>query len=229
MFYAKSTDKGLFQIGARGEGWGAVNFGLTDPDAMVVRSVAVHPKNSAIVLRAGGTFDDNEFKTLGLGHPATPVETPARIYWITLSAGEKPIRPGKAAELEDFGITSMVFDTERNFVNLATTRGVFYTWGHGTMHARRKLGTSSDRVFIAIGARPFDKWSKLTCAAPFSATEQTPVYVTTERSRKWSLLSESDNGPLSLNAGISCLLPDSRGNNRLYLCNRHGLFKTSDQ
>jgi hypothetical protein len=331
MFYARSTDKGLFQIGARGEGWGTVNFGLTDPDAMAVRSVAVHPKNSAIVLRAGGsvvagelksglwrsedaggswklmtreidfdgsgpttlfgevvmfcpqapnlvvaggetkglflsrdtgktwtnialigeritsmafspqsekkpqaptlvvgTFDDNEFKTLGLGHPATPVEAPARIYWITLSDGEKAIKPGKAAELEDFGITNMVFDTESNFVNLATTRGVFYTWGHGTMHARRKLGTTSDRLFIAIGARPFDKWSKLTCAAPFSGAEKTPVYFTTERSRKWSLLSESDNGPLSLNAGISCLLPDSRGNNRLYLCNRHGIFKTSD-
>ncbi len=309
-----------------------MNSGLTDPDAMAVRSVAVHPGNSSIVLRAGGsvvngklqsglwrsedggdswklmtreidfdgsgpttlfgevmmfcphdpnivvaggetkglfisrdagktwthsalageritsmafspkpdknskaptlvvgTFDDSELKALGLGNPATPVEAPGRIYWFTLTTGEKQIKQSIAAELEDFGITNMVFDTERNFVNLATTRGVFYTWVHGAMHARRKLGTSSDRLFTAIGARPFDKWSKLTCAAPFSSDEQTPIYFTKERSRNWSLLSgTSEKEGFTLNAGISCLLPDSRDNNRLYLCNRHGIIKTTD-
>lgn len=327
MFYARSTDKGLLKIGNRGEGWAAANGGLTTPDAMAVRSVAVHPENSSIVLRAGGngltsglwrsenagaswklmtreidfdgsgpttlfgevmmfcpqdpkivvaggetkglfisrdtgktwthialageritsmafsprpekiskaptlvvgTFDDREFKALGLGNPATPVQAPGRIYWINLTTGEKPIKLSKAAELKNFGITNMVFDTERNFVNLATTRGVFYTWGHGAMHARRKLGTSNDRLYTAIGARAFDKWSKLTCAAPFSGEEPNPIYFTKERSRNWSALSNSDGSTPTLNAGISCLLPDAVNSEAYYLCNRHGIFKTID-
>jgi hypothetical protein len=31
-----------------------------------------------------------------------------------------------------------------------------------------------------------------------------------------------------LNAGISCLIPDAGEDNTLYLCNRHGIFKTTD-
>ena len=327
--FARSVGKGLLKSNDQGETWTAVNKGLTTPDALTVRSVAVHPEDSSIVLRAGGsvvngelksglwrsedggnswklvtreidfdgsgpttlfgevmvfypqdpnlvvtggetkglfisrdagetwtnialageritsmafspqpnkhskaptlvvgTFADSEFEALGLGEPVTPVEAPGRIYWLNLTNDENPIKPTKAAELKGFGITNMIFDTERNFVNLATTRGVFYTWGHGAMHARRKLGTSNDRLFTAIGARPYDKWSKLTCAAPFSGKEQAPVYFTKERSRKWSVLSEKTD--LRLNAGISCILPDQDITTALYLCNIYGIFKTSD-
>ena len=34
---------------------------------------------------------------------------------------------------------------------------------------------------------------------------------------------------LSLNAGISCVLPDCEDENTLYLCNRHGVFKTTNR
>jgi hypothetical protein len=163
----------------------------------------------------------------------TPVEAPGRSYWINLPADAKTIKPTKVCELEDFGITNMVFDTERNFMNFATTRGVYYTWVHCALYAKRKVGTSTDRLFTAIGARPFDKWSKLTCAAPFSDAGQGPVYFTKERSRSWSALSETsrisgERGALTLNAGISCLIPDAGDDNTLYLCNRHGIFKTTD-
>ena len=37
-----------------------------------------------------------------------------------------------------------------------------------------------------------------------------------------------ERGALTLNAGISCLIPDAGEDNTLYLCNRHGIFKTTD-
>ena len=60
----------------------------------------------------------------------------------------------------------MVFDTERNFMNFATTRGLYYTWVHCALYAKRKVGTSTDRLYTAIGARPFDQMEQayLRCA-----------------------------------------------------------------
>jgi len=52
--YARTTDKGLLKSQDRGETWKAVNPALSSPDGLAVRSVAVHPSNSLIVLRAGG-------------------------------------------------------------------------------------------------------------------------------------------------------------------------------
>ena len=182
-----------------------------------------HTKAPILVV---GTFADREFEALGLGDPVTSVEGPGRIYWVAIPADAETVKGSKVCELEDFGVTNMVFDTERNFMNFATTRGVYYTWVHCALYAKRQVGTSSDRLFTAVGARRFDKWSKFTCAAPFSGKEQSPVYFTKERSRNWSELSDTsqidgDSAALTLNAGISCLLPDAGEDNTLYLCNRH--------
>jgi hypothetical protein len=43
---------------------------------------------------------------------------------------QRPHKISQICELENFGFTNMVFDTERNFMNFATTRGVFHTWAH---------------------------------------------------------------------------------------------------
>ena len=56
VLYARTTDQGLLKSDDRGETWEAVNQGLVGPDALAVRSVAVHPKNSSIVLRACGSM-----------------------------------------------------------------------------------------------------------------------------------------------------------------------------
>ena len=337
VLYARSAGRGLLKSDDRGETWTAVNNGLKTPDAMAVRSVAVHPGNSSIVLRAGGsvvngelksglwrsedggqswklvtneidfdgggpttlfgevvmfcplnpnlvvaggetkgffisrdvgetwtsaglsgeritsmafspqaekntnspavvigTFADSEFESLGLGKPVTPIEGPGRIYWVTIPDEGARIKASKVCELTDFGVTNLVFDTQRNFVNFATTRGVYYTWTHCTLYAKRQVGASGDKFFTAIGARPFDKWSQFTCAAPFSGSEQSPVYFTKERSRNWSALSKTsqiakDSAELALNAGISCLLPDAAEDNTFFLCNRHGVFKTTEK
>ncbi len=337
ILYARSPSKGLFRSEDRAETWKPVNGGLGDPDAMAVRSVAVHPENSSIVLRAGGsvvngvltsglwrstdggkswklvtreidfdgrgpttlfgevilfcpldpdlvvaggetkglfisrdagdtwtcvgltgeritsmafspqpdkytqaptlvvgTFADCEFETLGLPKPVSQVEAPGRIYWMNLSAGMKASKPTTAFELEDFGVANMVFDTERNFVTFATTRGVYYTWIHGAVFSQRLHEMPTDEFFTAIGCGPYSTWSKFTCAAPFSGKEQSPVYFSQERSRNWSIL--SDNAPieggskdLHLNAGISSVLPDCENENTLYLCNCHGVFKTTNR
>jgi len=54
VLYARTTDKGLWTSEDRGKTWKAANRGAGSPDALAVRSVAVHPKDSSIVLRAGG-------------------------------------------------------------------------------------------------------------------------------------------------------------------------------
>ena len=130
---------------------------------------------------------------------------------------------------------NMVFDTERNFMNFATTRGIYYTWVHCAYYAKRQVGTSADRLFTAIGTRPFDKWSKLTCACT-TLRRQSKVRSTSPRSeaavgrlyRRISRASDDRGDACTLNAGISCLIPDAGEDNTLYLCNRHGIFKTTD-
>jgi len=91
----------------------------------------------------------------------------------------------------------------------------------------------TDELFTMGGRRKSaNVWSKLICVAPFSAKEQNPIYFSQDRSRHWKMLSpkskiEGDKA-LRLNAGISCIVPDSEKVNRFYLCNSHGIFKTTD-
>jgi len=61
--YARTTDKGLLKSEDRGETWKAVNRALSSPDELAVRSVAVHPTNSSIVLRAGGRVVNGSLKS----------------------------------------------------------------------------------------------------------------------------------------------------------------------
>lgn len=223
--------KGLFLSRDAGKTWSSI--GLTgERITSMAFSTAPDPRTQAPILVVG-TFDDSEFSTLGLGKPATPIEAPGRIYWVSIPTNKANVKISKTCEIKDFGITNMVFDNEKNFVNFATTRGVYYTWVHGAMYAKRKLGTSNDRLFTAIGARPFDKWSKLTCAAPFSSSEQSPVYFTNQRSRSWTVLSSvaqkaDEKKDFRLNEGISCILPDQNDQETLFLCNHEGILKTTD-
>ena len=56
ILYARSTSGGLLRSEDRGGKWRPVNAALTSADALAVRSVAVHPKDSSVVLRGAGSL-----------------------------------------------------------------------------------------------------------------------------------------------------------------------------
>lgn len=229
LVVAGGESKGLFISRNAGKTWSYA--GLAGERITCMAFCPSPDKNTKAPILVVGTCADSEFQTLQLGTPFTPLKNPGKIYSINLSQSEKPHKINQICELKNFGFTNMVFDTERNFMNFATTRGVFYTWAHGGRYAKREVGSARDRLFMALGTRPFDSWSLLTCSAPFSGGSESPVHFTSTRSRNWSKLSqhsliESGESALALNAGISCLLPDRNKEDTFYLCNRHGVFKT---
>jgi hypothetical protein len=179
----------------------------------------------------------------GLPAPTSPLKAPGRVYWVPL--GDRAPRFSKCCEVPDLGVTNIGFGAHENFATFATTRGVYYTWQRGNMFWQRRHDVPADRLFTALGYRQFLKeyagrkndWRTFstTYAAPFSSEQQSPVYCCPDRTaRKWSVLSgkarigEGDNGP-RLNEGVSCILPDREQPKTLYLCNRHGIFKTVDR
>lgn len=229
LVVAGGESKGLFMSRDAGKTWAYA--GLAGERITCMAFCPSLDKNSKAPILVVGTCADSELQTLRLGTPFTPLKNPGKIYSLNLSQSERSHKISPICELENFGFTNMVFDTERNFMNFATTRGVFYTWAHGGRYAKREVGSSRDRLFTALGTRPFDSWSLLTCSAPFSGGSESPIHYTSTRSRDWRKLSqhsliENGESELALNAGISCLLPDRNKEDTLYLCNRHGVFKT---
>jgi len=232
---AAGETKGLFLSRDAGETWTCA--GLTGER---VTCLGFYPEKGKKPVLVVGTFADREFETLGLGKPASPLGAPGRIYWIQFRDG-KP-RIGKCCEVEDFGVTNVGFGAHENFATFATTRGVYYTWQRGNMVWQRRHDVPADRLFTALGYRQFMKeWRKddwrlksTTYAAPFSGKGPSPVYCCPERTtRKWFRLSdaariERERGAPRLSEGVSCVLPDKDEARTLYLCNRHGILKTTD-
>ncbi|NQU25582.1 MAG: hypothetical protein HQ567_30215 [Candidatus Nealsonbacteria bacterium] len=187
-----------------------------------------------------GTFADSEFETVGLAKPASAVTTPGAIYWVEFRSGKPKLQ--RSCEWEEFGVTNIGFGAHENFATFATTRGIFYTWQHGNMFSQRRYEMPSDVLFVALGYRQFMKeWRKddwrlksTTYAAPFSGKGFSPVYCVPERTTaRWFLLSDKAevNGRGTariLNGGVTCLLPDKEDEKTLYLCNRQGVFKSTD-
>ena len=178
-----------------------------------------------------GTFADSEFEALSLGEPACAVKAPGRVYWVGFRDGK--MRKSASCELERFGVTNIAFDMHENFVHFATTRGVYYTWVHGLVFSQRRHDVPADVLFTAIGAGRYSEWSAITYAAPFSSTGQGTVYFTNDRGRKWSVLSarpeaRGEGEALGLGAGLSCIVRDRDEPNTLYVCNRHGILRSTD-
>jgi len=230
---AGGETKGLFVSNDAGKTWKQVGLG-----GERITCLAFVPDTQILQV---GTFADREFETLGLGKPFSPVETPGRIYRTELAAGKAP-RFSPSCEVPDFGVTNIGFGAHTNFATFATTRGVFYTWQRDNMFCQRRHEIPADTLFTALGYRQFMKETRpnewrlksTTYAAPFSGTEKCPVYCAPERTTgKWSLVSHDAkvDGPgtaIALNSGVSCILPDKEDENTLYLCNRHGMFKSVD-
>jgi len=100
----------------------------------------------------------------------------------------------------------------------------------------------ADTLVTALGYRRFLKETRpneirmksTTYAAPFSGSSPSPIYHVPERTTgKWSILSDKatisgQDAGHDLSAGITYILPDSGDANTVFLCNVHGIFKSTD-
>ncbi len=232
---AGGETKGLFLSTDAGRTWQCA--GLAGERITCLGFIPETGKGPVLVV---GTFADEQFRALGLGKPVSPVEAPGRIYW----AGFRDGKPGfgTSCELPDFGVTNIGFGAQQNFATFATTRGIYYTWQHGNVFSQRRHEMPSDILFTALGYRQFMKETRpnewrlksTSYAAPFSGKQRSPVYCVPERTTgKWSVLSDNakvdaQGAATELNSGISCTLPDKEEERTLYLCNRHGIYKSTD-
>ena len=230
---AAGETSGLFLSRDAGVTWKPV--GLAGHRVTCLAFVPADKKLTLVV----GTIADSEFETLKLPKPYSSVKSPGAIYWCEFRDDKPLVRP--SFELADFGVTNIGFGAHPNFATFATTRGVFYTWQHGNVFSQRRNQMPADSLFTALGYRQFMKeWLKndwrlrsTTYAAPFSGDRKSPVYCVPERTKGvWSLLSKNaavQGDDAALNSGVTCLLADQKNANVLYLCNRHGVFKSTDR
>ncbi|MFW6107183.1 MAG: PA14 domain-containing protein [bacterium] len=192
-----------------------------------------------------GTFADSEFAALGLEEPAAPAPGPGRIYWVEFGKNGKA-QFSKRCEHPDLGFTNIGHGEWVNFGTFATTRGVYYTWTHGRTLSQRPVEMPGGMLYTALGSRPFrhgppsvprEQWRAwcTTYAVPFSGARSLAVYAARKRTQNdWHLLSpatprvEDDGARFPLHEGVSCILIDKDDSKTFFLCNRHGVFKTTD-
>ena len=188
-----------------------------------------------------GTFADSEFEALALGVPAVPLNTPGGIYRGELKNDK--LRFSEACRVNAFGVVNIGAGTHPNFSTYATTRGVYYTWQRDNAFSQRRYNLPADTLFTALGYRTYMKETRPneqrlkvdTYAAPFSGETPHPIHRVPERTTgKWAVLSDEatidgEAAALDLHSGISCLLPDASDAKTLFLCNVHGIFKSTDQ
>ena len=229
---AAGETKGVFLSRDAGKTW--LHTGLAGER---VTCLEFFPNTTTLIV---GTFADSEFDTLGLGQPVTPLKEPGRIHRGDLKKGKMAF--SESCEVERFGVVNIGAGTHPNFSTFATTRGVYYTWQRDNAFSQRRHKMPADTLVTALGYRRFMKETRpnevrlksTTYAAPFSSKTAGPVYRVPERTTGlWSILSsnakiEGESAGLNLNAGVSCILPDLDDANTLYLCNAHGIFKTTD-
>lgn len=231
---AGGETKGVFLSYDKGANWTYYKYAdqrvtclAFRPETMESKGVIPSKKRDLLVI---GTFDDSEFATLGLPKPASPLDSSGRIYWNTIDASGK-IKESNPCNLEDFGITNIGFGWVSNFATFATTRGLFYTYQRGGILCQRRDEMTSDTVFTALGYRLFvrelrenDSRTRVNSyAAPLITEDSNVIFCAKDRTTfKWSKLSAYLNSP------PTSILADKSQLNTLYVCNREGIFKSSD-
>jgi len=240
---AAGETSGLFVSRDAGQTWQPA--GLTGERITCLGFNADTPRQSPQLIV--GTSADAELITLGLGRPATAVEASARVYWGRLADGRPQLSP--CLELDRLAVTNLAFGAYHTFGTIATSRGLYYTWQGGGTFSQRRNDVPADRLITALGYRQYPKQvgpgdvrtKSDTYAAAFSAPQdhpsvaKSPIRWVPERTpmlwRAWSREAPRMEGAAesaSLGDGVSCILPDREDPQTLYLCNRHGVFKTSD-
>jgi len=227
---AAGETKGLFVSSDGGDSW---TYGSLKGERITCLDFSDQLQYKRNPLFVAGTFDDRQFDALGMAGPARAVKAPGRIYWCSFIG--KKIRASKCFEMPEVGVTNIVFDAHQNFATATTTRGVYFTWMHGIAFSQRRYQLVADTLFVGLGTRHFSDWSRYTAAAPFSEPRQAPVFYSNQRGFRWRKLSyhgarlEGAPKGVALTDGITCILPDAKDAKVVYLCNRHGIFKSSDE
>ena len=238
LVVAAGESSGLFLSRDAGLTW--ERAGLTGERVTCVSfATAVQPNEPLLLV---GTCADSELASLGLGKPAVEVAAPGRLYWGGIRDRKVVLEP--RCELADFGVTNIGRGEWVNFATIATTRGAYYTWTHGNSWSQRIIDVPADVLITALGARQFKKpdsgpqehWRSVctTYAAPFSGEGSAAVvHAAHERTQNiWEPLAARPmvEGPAAVNLheGASCILIDKDDSRTFFLCNRHGIFKTTD-
>jgi hypothetical protein len=236
---AAGETKGVFLSHDTGLTWTYYNYANQRvtclafiPETLESRRVIPSKKQDLLII---GTFADSAFATLGLPEPASPLQAKGCIYWNAMDANGK-IKETVPCDLPEFGITNIAFGTHSNFATFATTRGIFYTYQRGNFLCQRRYDMPSDTLFTALGYRQFPKELRkndirtrvTTYAAPLSTEGTHAIYAAKERTTaKWSQRLMDSNAS-DVTSGVTCMLPDKKEPDTLYVCNRRGLFKSVD-
>ncbi len=231
VIVAAGESKGLFTSGDGGKTWKSDFAGgkyfrderitsiLADADLVIV-----------------GTFDDDEFETLGLGRPAIEAAraTVGRMYAAQLRPGGAIVVRRPPVELDHLGVTGAAVGYNHRFLSVATTRGIYFSHtGLAIMHKRRYRDLPADACFLAMGHRRFLKLRKdtqydpkATCyAVPFTGPDAGRVHRVVERlTFDWNPVAKASRFP-----GTTCVLPDWKDKKIVYLCDLEGIHKSTDE
>ena len=127
------------------------------------------------------------------------------------------------------GVTNLVVGPHQRFAHAVTTRGLYFTWLTGSTFSQRRIKVAADTMIVGLGTRHYSNWSRFTAVASFAEPNQPPVFYSKERGFRWQELSPAPKAGKPLTDGITCVLPDATNDKAIYLCNRHGIFKSVDE
>ncbi|MDP7132446.1 MAG: hypothetical protein QF437_18270, partial [Planctomycetota bacterium] len=176
-----------------------------------------------------GTFDDQKIAALGMPKPFESTVGPGRIYWGTISSKDNKLRAKKVWEMPNAGVTNLVVGPHQRFASATTTHGLYFTWVTGNTFSQRRVKVAADTMIIGLGRRDYSDWSYFTAVAPFAEPNEPAVFYSRERGFRWQELSRTPRAAKPLTDGITCVLPDAKNDKTIFLCNRHGIFRSTDE
>ena len=225
---AAGETQGLFVSWDGGETWASGTFKGERITCLHFSNLLMYGRDPMFLV---GTFDDQQFLAFGMPKPFGEAKAPGRIYWCTFGGKDKKFRARKCFEMPQTGVTNLVIGTHQKFAHAATTRGLYFTWLTGNTFSQRRQRVVADTLMIGLGTRRFSDWSRFTAAAPFAESNQPPVFYSNTRGFRWQEVSRAPKAVVGkpLTDGITCVLPNAKNAKVIYLCNRHGAFRSNDE
>ncbi|MHC4253979.1 MAG: hypothetical protein ACYS9X_33100 [Planctomycetota bacterium] len=243
MVAAGGETNGLFVSEDAGETWKYVGFRGERITCLAFRRAGRKREMGLAV----GTFADSEFETLDLGRPAAPsAGAPGRMY----RCGKLGTDPKVSFDMGDAVGVTRIGD-----FYFTTTRGVYFQERYAGL--RQPLyRLPGDVLYTAVGsgeggtyAAPFsgepnrvfragnrflwailsdaEEWTRIASWLRAGAPQEVPTmwngYQCRRPGRDEFLASGLDAG------GISCVCPDSKEEDTLFVCNRVGILKSTDR